>query len=182
MRGPFVRPVGLVGLALALFASVLSGGDTARADLASEQVPGYDISWPQCPGAIYPQHPVAFTILGVNGGRPFTANPCFLEQYRWAQRFERHPAVYINMDYPKEGRDAPAATGPYGTCLPEDLWCRAYNYGYAAAKDAVTRVRTLGLTPPMWWFDVETGNFWSDDPTYNGQVVRRRSTTSGSRP
>ncbi len=172
MREIFVRLAGALSLAIAVAACLLLSTVPAEADLASEQVPGYDISWPQCPGEVFPQYPVAFTIIGVNGGRPFTPNPCFLAQYRWAQRFERHPAVYLNTDYPKEGRDAPAANGPYGVCAPTDLWCRAYNYGYAAAKEAESRVRALGLAPSMWWLDVETGNYWSDDPTYNGQVLR----------
>jgi len=164
---------GVTIVALALL-SVAAPRDGARADHFVDQVPGYDISWPQCPDERFPPGAVAFTIIGLNGGRPFTPNPCFLRQYRWAQRFERHPAVYINVDYPKEGRDEPARTGPYGTCVegPDFEWCRAYNYGYALARDAVARVEGFGLAPPMWWLDVETGNHWSGEPTYNAQVVR----------
>lgn len=158
--------------ALAVFCALASGGHSARADHVPDQVPGYDISWPQCPGKVFPSGRVAFTIVGINGGRPFTANPCFVEQYRWAQRFERVPAVYVNVDYPKAGRDLPAATGPYGVCALADEWCRAYNYGYAIAKEVVLRAQSLGIAPSWWWLDVETGNYWSDDPTYNGQVVR----------
>jgi hypothetical protein len=163
------RALSWAGAIAILFA--IHGAPGARADHLGDQVPGYDISWPQCAGESFPPGPVAFTIVGLNGGRPFTPNPCFIEQYRWAQRFERNPAVYINVDYPKEGRDEPALTGPYGTC-PEDKWCRAYNYGYAIGQYALALTSASGITPSMWWLDVETGNFWSDDPTYNAQVIR----------
>ena len=168
----FVRACAAVLAMAVAIAGVAVPGMRARADHVPDQVPGYDISWPQCPNRVFPNTRVAFTVIGINGGRPFTPNPCFVEQYRWAQRFERNPAVYVNVDYPKAGRDLPAATGPYGTCAPADEWCRAYNYGYAIGREVVTRAQSLGITPSWWWLDVETGNYWSDDPTYNGQVVR----------
>src|SRR5437762_7889741 len=98
-------------------------------------VPGFDISWPQC-GKQYPYGPVAFSVIGLNGGRPYTVNPCFLDQYRWAQRVETRPAVYVNMEFPKPGR-VEALSGPYGVCLETDDWCRAYNYGYGIAREVV---------------------------------------------
>lgn len=144
---------------------------SAGADFASAFVPGYDISWPQCEGHL-PGGLVAFTIVGLNGGRPFTDNPCFLEQYRWAQHMEVHPAIYVNTDYPKAGRDEPAKDGPYGRCTEGDEWCRAYNYGHNLAKDVIARAAAHRVTPSFWWLDVETGNYWSDDPTYNAQALR----------
>ncbi|MFN0146231.1 MAG: hypothetical protein ACKVT1_06960 [Dehalococcoidia bacterium] len=143
---------------------------TVEADHGPPRIPGYDISWPQC-GNPWPQGPVAFAIIGLTGGKPYTANPCFLEQYRWAQSAERHPAVYINVDYPKPGR-VEAKTGPYGTCTEEDLWCQAYNYGYGIGRDVTNRAAAFRITPSMWWLDIETGNYWSDDPVYNAQVIR----------
>jgi hypothetical protein len=148
----------------------LAGVGQARAAAPPDEIPGFDISWPQC-GKPYPPGPVAFTIVGINGGKPYTPNPCFLEQYRWAQRIEARPAVYVNVDYPKPGR-IEAATGPYGTCVEGDDWCRAYNYGYGIGREVVGRAGALHLAPAMWWLDVETGNYWSDDPIYNAQVVR----------
>ncbi len=168
-----MRGAGLTLLvAFASFLDSFQQHGMAHADHLHDQVPGYDISWPQCPGQVFPPGQVSFTIVGINGGRPFTPNPCFVQQYRWAQRFERDPAVYVNVDYPKEGRDEPARRGPYGTCEPEDEWCRAYNYGYAIGHEVVERAHSLGITPVVWWLDVETGNHWSDNPTYNAQVVR----------
>ena len=157
--------------ALAAVAALLGSDDRATAEpsLAS-LVPGYDISWPQC-GKPYPSGPVAFAIIGINNGRPYTANPCFLHQYRWASRLERNPAVYVNVDYPKAGRRE-ALNGPYGVCSEADDWCRAYNYGYGIGREAVSRAVFMGVRPDVWWLDVETNNYWSGDPTYNAQVIR----------
>jgi hypothetical protein len=171
MRGAAGRTGGLVlFLAGVALAGVLASNLSAEADVTPGDIAGFDISWPQC-GKAYPPVPVAFAIIGMNGGKPFIPNPCFSDQYRWAQRVERDPAVYLNVEYPKPGR-VEAATGPYGTCAITDEWCRSYNYGYAIGRDVVSRAAQLRIAPSMWWFDVETGNYWSDDPTNNAQVVR----------
>jgi hypothetical protein len=143
----------------------------ARA-LAGDPPPGVDISWPQC-GHDYPASPIAFAVIGVTGGRPFTENECFAEQYRWAQAQipGSPPAVYLNLDYPKPGRPE-AATGPYGTCAADDAWCQAYNYGFASSRAAMDYVVRSGAAPSMWWLDVETENHWSDEPAYNAQAIR----------
>src|SRR5688572_12695608 len=89
-----------------------SSGSVARADhVGANQVPGYDISWPQCPNT-FPTGPVAYAIIGINNGRPFTSNPCFMNQYNWAREFERNPAVYVNTDFPRPGRTE-ANNGPF---------------------------------------------------------------------
>lgn len=178
----FALRVLAVAMVTAVFVVPASGPRSGgvRADHLVDQVPGYDISWPQCRDQAYPPAPIAFMIVGINGGRPFTPNPCFPQQYRWSQRFERHPAVYVNVDYPREGRDEPARTGPYGTCTDQEgeaddrayEWCRAYNYGYAIGDEVVRRAEALAITPSFWWLDVETGNYWSNDPTFNAQVIR----------
>ncbi len=156
----------VVGAALVLQTS----GRAGRADHVGGQVPGYDISWPQCPGT-FPTGPVAYAIIGINGGRPFTSNPCFVSQYNWARQFERNAAVYVNTDFPRPGR-AEANTGPFGTCEANDDWCRAYNWGYHLMREAHQRATLLGVSPKMWWLDVETGNNWLIGyPHYNAQVL-----------
>ncbi|MBI2765958.1 MAG: hypothetical protein HYX53_08625 [Chloroflexi bacterium] len=180
MRNVVVSRGTLVGLAVGMVIGLAAFGarpaDSHAADSVAAQVPGFDISWPQC-GKLWPPGPVAFAVIGINNGRPYTANPCFLDQYRWAQRLEVNPAVYVNIEYPKPDR-VEAATGPYGTCTDKDKapdkyeWCRAYNYGYGLAKEVHLRASALRITPSTWWLDVETGNFWSNDPTYNAQVIR----------
>ncbi len=156
----------------------IAGWSQAQADepeanveaLFPTTVPGFDISWPQC-GKDYPPGPVAFAIIGINNGRPFTANPCFMDQFEWAKRVEKTPSVYVNTAFPKPG--VPEANiGPYGICDEEDGWCRGYNYGWGTAKEVVDRAQALGIVPPIWWLDVETGNYWSSDKQNNSQVLR----------
>jgi len=142
----------------------------ADAVRGTHEAPGYDISWPQC-GKQYPPGQVAFAIIGINGGRPYTSNPCFMHQYRWAQRIERNPAVYVNTASPKADQTQ-AVNGPWGQCQPEDGWCRGYNFGYGLAAEVVERARSLNISPSMYWLDVETGNYWSSDQYNNSQVIR----------
>ena len=170
MLARVVKHAVFAAAAIVLLALTGAGVTRVEADHGPPMVPGYDISWPQC-GRPLPLGPVAFGIIGLTGGKPYTANECFLELYRWAQHAEANPAVYVNVDYPKEGR-VEAKTGPYGTCKDTDLWCQAYNYGYGIGRDAAARTAAARVTPSMWWLDVETGNYWSDDPVYNAQVIR----------
>lgn len=58
---------------------------------------GYDISWPQCPSNELPEGVVNWAIIGVNGGRPTTFNPCFQSQMQWAYTTLTVPQVYINV-------------------------------------------------------------------------------------
>jgi len=145
--------------------------ETSREALvAPGHIPGFDISWPQC-GKAYPPGPIHFAIIGINDGRPFTAQECFMHQYRWAQRIERNPAVYVNTAFPKPGV-AEANSGPYGICAEDDGWCRGYNYGWGTAKEVVDRARSLRISPSMYWLDVETANYWSGNRQDNSQVIR----------
>src|SRR5258707_15348016 len=120
-------PLGMVAFAFVFAVAFAADPRPARAD-APQQIPGFDISWPQCSKA-YPPGPVAFAIIGINGGKPYTANPCFRDEYRWAQRLEKNPAVYVNVEFPPPDR-VEAQSGPYGVCAAGDQGCRAYNYGY----------------------------------------------------
>lgn len=142
--------------------------DTVRADSGSG--PAYDISWPQCDSGA-PYGDFSFAIIGLNNGRPFTTNDCFALQYAWAAQVQVHPAVYINLDFPKAGRPE-AENGPYGRCAETDGWCRGYNWGYALARDSVNRALYFGVTPERYWLDVEMANHWSDLARDNGQVAR----------
>src|SRR6185312_10468487 len=67
---------------------------------------GFDISFPQC-GSPEPA-PSAFAVVGVNGGRAFTANPCLARQYVWAigaaSPVQPRVAFYMNTGNP--GPDA----------------------------------------------------------------------------
>jgi hypothetical protein len=138
---------------------------------------GNDISFPQCGGPL-PKN-AAFGIVGVNGGRAFTANPCLKQQLAWAKRAQNtRPAFYANT-----GNPGPAYTRrwPIGQTSPRV--CResnpnasacAYDYGWNAAKhsfrtavDAVQQLNGVSRSEAImrtaavpWWLDVETMNSW----------------------
>jgi len=56
---------------------------------------GYDVSYPQCPGTRAPQG-ASFSIVGVNGGKAFTVNPCLSTEWRVASG---RRATYLNSGY-----------------------------------------------------------------------------------
>jgi hypothetical protein len=137
---------------------------------------GADVSYPQC-GSAYPVGQ-AFGIVGVNGGRATSANPCLASELGWAVgspgfefAFLPRVALYINTGDPgpryRQQRVASwprAGRSPYGQCA--GAWTRAcafiygeqraaYSYGLAAAVDS-----SIALDWP-WWLDVETANSWA---------------------
>ncbi|WP_175324137.1 hypothetical protein [Arthrobacter sp. C9C5] len=141
---------------------------------------GYDVSWPQC-GARLP-NPAKFAVIGVNGGRPGTENPCLLTQLAWGAGTAGAAAgipvpVYVNTANP--GRDGsswwPASnayrgkkvTNPYGVCDGTSSPACAYTYGYALAFDDANLRGVPDPAHHLWWLDVETGNSWSPDTAAN---------------
>jgi hypothetical protein len=138
-------------LAVPVVAAVAMVASGARPASAAPIV-GSDISWPQC-GQAYPATP-AFGTIGVNDGRPFTANPCLVSEYRWA-------AASGTVEFYMNTANPGVAVGG------------AYNYGFAAARDAFTFATGRVRAGPghTWWLDVETGNTWSDDLGANTAVI-----------
>ena len=153
-----------------------SGGtiDAAK-PAAGARTRGYDISYPQC-GHPYPVNP-AFAIVGVNGGRVFSVNPCLADQLRWGG--DAKAEVYINT-----GNPGPALSSfwPKGQASPRfcdpnnaDTADCAYDYGWNAAKHSYETVesayaaRGIGANPnaTAWWLDVETSNSWRDNTGLN---------------
>jgi hypothetical protein len=136
---------------------------------------GYDISYPQC-GAAYPSNPL-FGIVGVNGGRVFSGNPCLDSQLVWAGGAAAE--LYVNTGNPgpalssfwPRGQTAPRFCDPNNA----DTADCAYDYGWNAAADSYVRVeqayaaRAIAASPSLttWWFDVETLNSWRTDTTLN---------------
>jgi hypothetical protein len=141
---------------------------------------GNDISWPQC-GSDLPAPP-AFAVIGVNGGRANTENPCLATQLAWAAGTSgtaggTPAALYVNTANPGPGESWwwPASnayrstdlSNPYGVCDGAGTAACAYVYGYAMAFDDVN---LRGIPDPahhIWWLDVETGNSWSPDRAAN---------------
>jgi hypothetical protein len=129
-------------------------------------VMGWDISWPQCPTREVPQGQVAFAIIGVSDGRPYTENDCFLDQFTWAvNNSQSTPQIYMNIAGLPDGWTSPA-------CATDDLPCQAYYYGKGAAEYAVNSAVRYDADAPMWWLDVETANHWTTDWFLNERAVK----------
>jgi hypothetical protein len=125
---------------------------------------GIDVSYPNCLASL-PK--VSFGIVGVNGGKPFSENPCLKQQ---ASRFN-NLSFYINSAYPGQPFGMRYQFSP-NFCGELDLNCLAYNYGYNAAKQSYEHVSSLGLSSSTWWIDVETMNSWIDDTNQNRQSIQ----------
>lgn len=137
---------------------------------------GYDVSYPQCneplPGA------VAFGIVGVNRGRPFTVNPCLRSQMAWASTAtDPVRRLYVNTSNP-----GPLATTqwPSGHAAPKKCAARypaddspncAYDFGYEGARFAAVQVPG-GSQAGRWWLDVETTNTWSANQLANLSAIK----------
>jgi hypothetical protein len=179
----------LVGAAMALTAAPAVAMNPARDGVAAApgdakppgpgggnpKLRGYDISYPQCGGA-YPTN-VAFAIVGVNGGRVMSANPCLADQLRWGG--DAAAEVYINT-----GNPGPELSSfwPVGQATPKvcsaanpDTADCAYDYGWNAAQHSYETLETAygarGITAnpnaTAWWLDVETSNSWREDVALN---------------
>jgi len=156
---------------------------------------GNDISYPQCPTGAEP-HGQAFAIVGITGGRPFTANPCLPRQFVWAlgstSANQAHVGVYMNTADP--GPTASPNWPAAGTSTPracDASWSAdcAYDYGWASALDAYARGAGVLGAPTVasvpWWLDVEAANSWSSDMALNsaslqGAIAYLRSQNVGS--
>lgn len=110
---------------------------------------GIDVSWPQC-GATMPQLPAAFVMVGVNGGRPFTDNPCAAQELAFAKRHSGY-AAYVNLDAPHSGDPT--------------------SYGRRATTDALRRARAAQIDVEVLWLDIEVLNHWSRDLAVNVAVI-----------
>jgi len=136
---------------------------------------GFDISYPQC-GGPYPSKP-AFAIIGVNGGRVFSANACLASQITWGGGTAAE--LYVNT-----GNPGPALSSfwPRGQTTPRvcdaanpDTADCAFDYGWNAAKHSFETAQgayqQLGITTSpaaaTWWLDVETSNSWRDNVALN---------------
>ncbi len=150
-------------------------GRTATLDLAhlveskpylSGQV-GLDISYPNCAAPLAGTH--AFTVIGLNAGRPFTTNPCFALE--WANSGPPR-SVYINTAYSRTlGRhitsDCAVAASAEG--FRRAVW-RAYAVGCSEAAAALEQLG--GTRAQAVWLDVEPGNSWSSRRMLNAVAIR----------
>ena len=192
-----MRIVGAGGrraVVLAALCSVLAFavGAAAWALAAPAGARGHDISYPQC-GAALPTTGT-FGIVGVNGGKVSTANPCLAGQYTWASGRSGDPGLYVNTGnpgsmstfyWPANGASDPALCTTRTD--PADPGC-AYDYGWHGAENSLqiaTRALGGGVTARAWWLDVELANSWNGSTTANaaslqGAIDRLRSAGIGN--
>lgn len=124
---------------------------------------GYDASFPQCSAGSKPSS-AAFGIVGVNGGRSFTLNPCFLKLMAAAPE---GAGIYLNSGFNPANavRSQPGcvlrAGALPGATAQERL---AYGLGCSTTEDTLGVLRLFKIPyPSIWWLDVEETNSW-DDP------------------
>ena len=170
----------------AAWVSVLAGGAVA------DSTTGYDISYPQCNGT-FPASP-GFGIVGVNGGKPFSANPCLgtgdgPSELSWAGI---NAGLYANTADPGPNL---STHWPTGQTLPQQCntttnpgsntsQCN-YDYGWNAAadsyRDAVNAYVAVGWAPAgstrtpvanAWWLDVESANSWQSSTGLNVEALQ----------
>ncbi len=161
------RKLSLLASALlaAGFLAVLPSAASAAGPIPTGAV-GSDLSWPQC-GTDYPGG-YGFGIIGVTGGRPFSANDCFASEFAGAKA-TGIAQLYLNLAFGLS-QDGPLL------CSAGDPGCQAYNYGYQSAEWArqYAHDQTGGASDSVgvWWLDVETENYWSDDTNQNSYVIQ----------
>ena len=178
-RGRWLAPLALACVIAVVLYILLSG---------APQPIGYDLSYPQC--SSYPSNP-RFAIVGANGGRSNTANPCLSGEMGWARGApgQSRPAqprlsLYIDTgnpgahhvaDWPRRGRAA-----AYGVCNGKlTNACSyiygeqraAYSYGLVASRDPAA-----ARTAP-WWLDVELMASWAG--TYQLNIASLRGFIAG---
>lgn len=161
-----IRRFSIVGVLLCLLLAALSPVSAFAAGSG-----GFDVSFPNC-GQTLPTSQAGVVIVGVEGGRSFTTNPCLAEQFHWAGSAGRHFEVYINTSYPAGSTIHRGDNGPKGVCGSDDWACKAYNYGFNNAEFAFHYAQSQYAVADTWWLDVETANSWSDTPALNAQVIQ----------
>jgi hypothetical protein len=144
---------------------------------------GADISWPQCPkgmgipekrseGQPMPTKSARFVVLGLTNGPSFVANPCLESQVQWVQDRHLMAAAYSVVTYPDARTVAQLRDdGPFAS----DARLGALrNVGYQAALFNVATMKSVGLTTPIVWIDVEpvTDFEWSSNLKANAAVVQ----------
>jgi hypothetical protein len=147
------------------------------------------VSWPQCDDEL--PDAFAFAIVGVNGGRVYSANPCLATdgddagQLEWAGREVQlyantgNPGPRLSQFWPDGQRNPRECRGDGPFSAADTLDC-AYLYGWNAAADsyriALEAFIAAGWAEEdaeelpwatTWWLDVETANSWRFDRRLN---------------
>ena len=169
-----------VALVTALVAILVACGAslTAWALIAPAGAVGHDVSYPQC-GTALPSSGT-FGIVGVNGGKVSTANPCLSTQYAWASRTSSGAALYANTGnpgsistfyWPASGSRDPALCKDRTSA--SDPGC-AYDYGWHGGKNSLQIAQNAlsGASGRTWWLDVELANSWNGSTSANAAALQ----------
>jgi len=130
------------------------------------QVTGYDVSWPQCSPhgsakvQTLPADP-AFGVVGVNNGKINGFDTCFTAQIAWAGA---NRSMYIIMEPAPGNNPVQETSGPEASCAKTSNSCLGYDWGYNYAMADIAFVKAAGLSPKVWWVDVEIGEQWPTAP------------------
>lgn len=146
------------GAAWSLFPAIETGPGSIRGIPEATPLPwsgtqprtGVDVSYPQC-GRVLRDQPNGFVIVGLDGGMPGRANPCFAAQWRFALR-QAGVAVYVNTA--DNGRGDPTALG------------RRTARGDLKAL----RAHDIGPGTPVW-LDVELPTAWRGSQARHRAVI-----------
>jgi hypothetical protein len=149
-----------------------------------------DVSYPQC-GKPLAATSAGYAVLGANGGRTFSTNPCLVDELRWAKQMRGAPAFYANTGNPGPVR---ADHWPLGQQRPyacdgerargHSLGC-AFDYGwdgamqsFSVAAQAAQRLHHVSVWDARaraanvdWWLDVETTNTWESSHGRNAAAI-----------
>jgi len=124
---------------------------------------GVDVSYPNCSASI---PAVNFGVVGVTGGLVYSRNSCAASEARHFGDL----SLYVNT-----GLNTSSSSSYYTQAKAGcngDANCAAYNYGFNAAKDAVSYAQSQGVSSPKWWLDVETSNTWSNNQAQNQKSLQ----------
>jgi hypothetical protein len=120
---------------------------------------GYDVSYPQCSGARSAPG-AGFSIVGLNNGKAFTANPCFQAEWK-SSAWPR--AVYLSSGYLPDNFSRTTAQCQQLSQFQQisDEGRSAFAIGCSEARLSLASLSSQGATDAaMIWIDVEVANSW----------------------
>jgi hypothetical protein len=159
----------VTGAVVALGASATS----AASDPFKSGSSGYDISYPEC-GHSYPSGG-AFWVVGVDGGRPFTPNPCLASEFAAAPKSPTAPGVYMNTGYSAKysanvvSDCSSQSASIQGSKTEQQAWAIGCSEGEYSLSYFANKLH--GAAVSMWLLDIETANSWSSR-TLNQYAIR----------